>query len=370
MSRSVVLFGEEDTLFRLMETALNETLSPTAEKALHYFFGEDISKPIEYLKGVKAGLGLPHDMEGVVCDDGEKLARLMEDADFLVVEHSSVTGDMLRKSGNRLKLIQKFGSDLRPIDTDAATRFGIPVATFSRMSTISVAEHVILLILALARNIVKAHQTAMARGNAGDASRSEGPPRTLFNWGRVPNIELVSGKSLGLVGFGEIGQQVASRARALGMDVNYYRRNRMDGQTEERAGVRYISTLFELMEISDFVSLHIPYNPQTEKIITYEVLSSMKPGAYLINVSRGGLVDEKALHKVLSEKRISGAALDVYRWEPIPQDSPLLRLDTLVWSTHNAGGAPEFMLEESRGVLENIGRVVRGEEPKGWVNRA
>ena len=80
-------------------------------------------------------------------------------------------------------------------------------------------------------------------------------------------------------------------------------------------------------------------------------------------------MDENGLYRILSERKITAAALDVYRWEPIPTDSPLLGLDNIVWSTHNAGGAPEFMLEETRDVLQNIGRVLRGEEPEGWVNK-
>ena len=369
MAGPIVLFAEEDTLFRLMETALNHTLSPQAEKALHYFFGEDIRKPVDYLKGLQSSLGLPADIKGVVCEQEDKLEELLKDADFLVVERPSITREMLRKCRGRLKLVQKFGSDCREIDIVAAKEMGIPVAMLLRVSTISVAEHVILLILSLARNIVKAHQAAVARRDAKDGSKSEGPPKALFNWGRVPNIQRIHGKTLGLIGFGENGQQVAWRAHALGMKINYYQRNRVDKEIEKKVDARYIPTLSELMERSDFVSVHVPYGPPTEKIITYEVLSHMKPSAYFINTSRGGLVDEKGLYRILAEKKITAAALDVYRWEPVPTDSPLLGLDTIVWSTHNAGGAPEFMLEESRDVLQNIGRVLGGEEPEGWVNK-
>lgn len=365
----IVLFAEEDALFRLMETALNHTLSPQAEKALHYFFGEDIHKPVDYLEGLQSTLGLPADIKGVVCEQEDKLEELVKDADFLVVERPSITREMLEKCRGRLKLVQKFGSDYKEIDIVAAKEMGIPVASLLRVSTISVAEHVILLILSLARNIVKAHQAAVARRDARDGSKSGGSPKSLFNWGRVPNIQRIYGKTLGLVGFGENGQQVAWRAHALGMKIKYYQRNRVDRDIEKKIDARYVPSLFELMEGSDFVSLHVPYGPQTEKMITYEVLSHMKPSAYFINISRGGLVDEEGLYRILAEKKITGAALDVYRWEPVPADSPLLGLDTIVWSTHNAGGAPEFMLEESHAVLQNIGRVLGGEEPEGWVNK-
>src|SRR5208283_2470613 len=162
------------------------------------------------------------------------------------------------KCRGRLKLVQKFGSDYKEIDIVAAKEMGIPVANLLRVSTISVAEHVILLILALARNIVKAHQAAVARRDAKDGSKSEGPPKALFNWGRVPNIQRIYGKTLGLIGFGENGQQVAWRAHALGMKINYHQRNRVDKEIEKKVEARYIPTLFELMERYDQVSVHIP----------------------------------------------------------------------------------------------------------------
>ena len=369
MADYVVLFSEEDTLFRLMETALNRTLSPKVEKALHYFFGEDISKPVAYLKNLLASIGLPPTIKGIVCVEEGKLEQLLPEADFLVAERTPITREMLKQCRGRLKLVQKFGSDYKEIDIVAAKEMGIPVSKLLRVSTISVAEHVILLILSLARNIVKAHQAAVARRDAKDGSKSEGPPRALFNWGRVPNIQRIYGKTLGLIGFGENGHQVAWRAHALGMKINYYKRNRVEKSIEKKVDAQYVPTLFELMERSDFVSVHVPYGPPTEKMITYEVLSHMKPSAYFINTSRGGLVDEDGLYRILSERKITAAALDVYRWEPVPIDSPLLELDNIVWSTHNAGGAPEFMLEETRDVLQNIGRVLRGEEPEGWVNK-
>ncbi len=367
MKDYVVLFSEEDTLFRLMETALNRSLSPMAERALHYFFGEDISKPLNYLMNLSESIGLPSTIRGIVCVEEDRLEELLRDADFLIVERTPVTRAMIEKVRGRLKLIQKFGQDYKNIDIVSAKEMGIPVANLLRISTISVAEHVILLILALARGLVKAHKAALARREAKDSSRSEGPPRTLFNWGRVPKIEVISGKTLGLLGLGENGLEVAKRAYALGMKIIYHQRNRLPEGIESKVMATYVPTLIELMERSDFVTVHIPYSPSTEKIINYEVLSHMKPDSFFINSSRGGLVDEMALYRVLSERRIRGAALDVYRWEPIPEDCPLLGLDNVVWSTHNAGGSPEFMLEESKEVLKNIARILRGERPEGLV---
>lgn len=367
MASEIVLFGEEDNLFRLMETAIKGTPSPQAERALRYFFGEDIVEPLARLTAVPGWLGLPEDMEAVVCEDPARLADYIADADYLVVETAQVTRELLERPKGRLRLVQKFGRDYRNIDTAAARELGIPVANLTRISTISVAEHVILLVLALARNLTHAHTAARARGTSADGSRSEGPPTTLFNWGRVPDILVVWGKTLGLIGLGENGLEVARRARCLGMNICYHQRRQLSEETEAEVDATYMPSLVELMQVSDFVSAHVPYNASTEKLIGAEALEAMKGDAYFINASRGGIVDEQALYAALKEGRIAGAGLDVYRWEPVPADCPLLKLDNVVWTTHNAGGSPYFMIEESRAVLENVARVREGRPPEGRV---
>ncbi len=264
-------------------------------------------------------------------------------------------------------LIHKFGWDYSNIDLNAAREFGVPMANLRRISTISVAEHFILLILALARKLTQAHAVALARAGCNDGSKSEGPPRTFFNWGGIQNIQVVSGKTLGMVGLGEIGLEVAQRACCLGMKIAYYQRHRLTEKLEGSVGAVYRRSLVDLMKVSDFVCINVPYNASTEKLINAETLGAMKEGAYFINASRGGVVDEGALFDVLKDRKIAGAALDVYRWEPVPPDCPLLKLDNVIWSTHNAGGSPYFMIEESRSVLENIARVSKGKEPTGRV---
>ena len=366
MPDQIVLFGEEDTLFRLMEAALNREVSPRLETVLRYYFA-DIRRPVDYLTNLSASLGLPATLKGVVCDEESKLDALVAEADFLVVERAPVTRRTLEKGRRRLKFIQKFGTGYGNIDVASAKEMGIPVANLLRLTTVSVAEQVILFIIALAKNFMKGHQAALACLKSTDGSRSEGPPRTLYDWGRVPNIQSVRGKTLGIVGFGEVGLEVAKRGHALGMKIRYHDQYRFPKDVEQQVEAHYDSTLIQLVEESDFVTLHVPYGPSTEKMMNHEVLSRMKPGAFLINTSRGGLVDEEVLYRLLYEKRIGGAGLDVHRWEPIPSDSPMLRLDNVLWSTHNAGGAPEVLLEETRLVLQNIGRVLRGEEPENLV---
>lgn len=367
MDQQVVLFSEEDTMFRLMATALNGEPSQQALDALHYFFGDDIRAQLAYLTSLPSTLGLPRGMRGIICDDEDKLPKIISNVDYLVCERAEVDHDLMKRGGTRLKFIQKFGGDYKNIDIQAALELGIPVAYLRRVSTISVREHVLALIFVLSRNLLYAHGAAKERKNAKDGSLSEGPPRTKFNWGRVPNIQLVEGKKLGLVGFGENGIEVATAARAVGMKILYYQRHRTFPEREKLVDAKFMSSLKELVQQADFVSIHVPYGPPTERMFNREILSHMKSSAYLISTSRGGIVDEEALYEVLSQGKIAGAALDVYRWEPVPADCPLLELENILWTTHNAGGAEEFLLQEVHDVLANIARVVRKEEPEYLV---
>lgn len=364
-----VVFSEEDTLFRLMEMALIRRKTPEGEKTLNYFFGADHSAALQLLTGMADRLGLPGGMQSIVCADDTALAQAMPLADFLVTEATSITREHVRASGGRTRLIQKFGRDCRNIDLAAAHESGIQVANLVRFSSLSSADHILALLLALARNLLIAHRTVVARKDPAMKPQFEqGPPRNKFNWGSVRNIRVLAEHTLGLIGLGENSGEVAKRARMLGMPVLYYKRQPLS-PSEEAAfgGVRY-ADFDSLLAQSDFVSIHVPYGKQTEKMIGREALGKMKRGAYLINAARGGIVDEQALYDALKSGQLAGAALDVYRYEPVPPDCPLLDLDSILWTPHISGGEPEFMLREAEDVLANIARVLRGETPTGLVS--
>jgi phosphoglycerate dehydrogenase-like enzyme len=363
MDEQVVLFAEDDTAFHVIATALNGKPSQRAVNALHYFFGENIENELNNLISLPSVVGLPSGFRGVVCEDEKDLPKLISGADYLVVERPEITYDLMKLGSKRLKFIQKHGNDYKNIDIKGARKLGIPVAYLRRVSTVSAGEHVLALIFALSRKLTQAHEAAKHRKNAKDDLRSEGPPRTKFNWGQIKNIQLVQGSRLGLIGFGENGLEVALAARRVGMEILYYQRHKAAVDREKMVDARYIPTLNQLVKEADFISIHVPYGPPTEKMINLEVLSNMRPSSFLINTSRGGIVDEGALYEVLKDNRIAGAGLDVYRWEPVPSDCPLLNLNNITWTTHNAGGSLEGF-EEARDVLTNILRVSKGEKPE------
>ena len=360
-----IVFAEPDTMFSLMETAARRQLTPAGEKALKYFFGADITAPLARLAGIPDHLGLPAGIEAEICADEAALARALPAADFLVTERAPVTRRHMLL-GRRLRLIQKFGRDCDNIDLGAAEELGIPVANLLRYSSLSSAESVIALLLGLARNLVHAHRSVLAvRDRAREPRFESGPPRTKFNWAQVRGVRVLATQSLGLIGMGENSAEVAKRAAALGMRILYYKRTRLAPALEAEFGNARYLPLEELAAEADFISVQVPYGPPTEKMIDRAFLARMKPTSFLINTARGGVIDEQALYEALRAKQIAGAALDVYRYEPVPPDCPLLELDNILWTPHMTGGEPEFMLRESEDVLANLARAWQDKTPNG-----
>lgn len=247
----------------------------------------------------EAGLALLHEAARVDQLDGSaELAERVGDYDGVVVRsRTQLRGPELERAG-RLRVIGRVGSGLDNIDVKAAEARGIAVVSAPDASAVSVAEHALALMLALARQIPEANR-AMKRAQWAKSA--------------LAGVAL-SGKALGIVGFGRIGRELARRAAAFEMrrlvaDHNLTPEEAQRWQVERR-------TFVELLPDVDFLSLHIPYRPENEGLIGAEALARMKPTAYLINTSRGRLVDEAALLAALEEGRLAGAGLDVFRNEP------------------------------------------------------
>ena len=156
----------------------------------------------------------------------------------------------------------------------------------------------------------------------------------------------------------------------MGARVLYFKRTPLSADEERGYGGITYAPLDDLLAQADFVALQVPYSGATEKCAGRGFFSKMKRGAYLINGARGGLVDEQALYENLTTGHVGGAALDVYRYEPMPPDCPLLTLDNVLWTPHIAGGEPDYMIVETEAVLSNIAKVVRGETPDNLVTAA
>jgi phosphoglycerate dehydrogenase-like enzyme len=276
-------------------------------------------------------------------DRHEKLAG----ADFLmgswVTTAVTLTEDDFR-AAKKLKLVQVMSAGYEHVDLDLAARYGVPVAHFGDAMASTVAEHTLMLILALNRRLL--HIDAAVRG---------GKWRT----GEPPMYELRN-KRVGIVGFGLIGREVARRVRAFDAEVTYYQRHPLDGSEEQPLGVRY-QPFDELLANSDVVSLNVPITDSTRHLIGARELGLMKSDAILINVSRGPVVDEAALRQTLERDQLRGAGLDVLEQEPPDTANPLLRLNNVVFSPHNAGSSAEVWPRVVANCFANVERVARGE---------
>jgi D-3-phosphoglycerate dehydrogenase len=254
-----------------------------------------------------------------------ELKAIIGEYDGLVVRSATkVTAEVLENPG-RLKVVGRAGAGTDNIDKEAATKHGIVVMNTPGGNTISTCEHTFALMFALCRNIPKAHQSMM-----------EGRwDRKLFM-----GTELF-GKTLGILGVGRIGGAVAKRAQAFEMKVIAYD-PLLTSLKAESLGVELV-TLDELIERSDFITIHAPKTDKTNNLIRAEQIARMKPSCRIINCARGGIVNEQDLAQALREKRIAGAALDVYTSEPLT-DNPFLGLDNIVMTPHLAASTDEAQL--------------------------
>ncbi|NGM83712.1 hydroxyacid dehydrogenase [Paenibacillus sp. 7124] len=272
-----------------------------------------------------------------------ELSEAVKAADALIVRNQTRVDAALIEAAPRLKVIGRLGAGLDNIDLDAAARRDIPVVTAGSANASSVAEYVIAAIFHSARRL----------GEAADSVRSGGWLRQQFT------LHEIEGKTLGLIGVGEIGRRTGDRAKALGMNVlGFDPRFEQDGDAAAETGIIHAAFNRVLAE-SDYVSLHLPLLPSTRGLIGASALNQMKASAVLINTSRGGVVDEDALAATLSANKLAGAVLDVLSQEPPRKDHPLLALPTCTITPHIAGLTQESQEQISEivsaGVINALG---------------
>lgn len=294
---------------------------------------------------------VPSDFELVVAAAGsaEYLAAL-SDAEYLVGFVDMLVNEALYEAAPKLKLIQMLSAGYDRADVAAAQRARVPVANNGGANSVAVSEHALMLMLAVSRRTVWQHASVSAgrwRGN------------------NTPRLHELRSKTLGIVGLGSIGKKTARLGLAFGMTVHYYDIVRLSEDAEDALGVRF-RLLRELVRNSDIISLHVPLNETTEKLIGAEEIGMMKDSAILINTSRGPVVDETALHKALTTGGIAAAGLDVFEQEPPPTDHPFFALDNVVLTAHLAGPTFESNEARLRNAFDNVQRVARGEDPL-WV---
>ncbi len=298
----------------------------------------------------------PAGFELVLAQPGSaELEAALPTVEYVVCYPSLPMHDAFYRAAPRLRLVQVLSAGYDAVDLEAARRAGVPVANNGGANAVAVAEHALMLMLAVSRRLIWQHASV-----AGGRWRGNGP---------APRIYELSNKALGIIGLGTIGKKVARLAQAFAMRVAYYDIARLAEDDEDGLGVRF-RLLRELLSSSDIVSLHVPLDRSTRGMIGARELALMKPGAILINTSRGPVVEERALHAALSGGRLFGAGLDVFDPEPPHSGNPLLKLDNVVLTAHFAGPTWDNHVARFRNAFDNVERVARGERPLWIVSEA
>ena len=308
-------------------------------------------------------------IEVVWSGDRDDLAtrELARSCDVLLTGRRRIEAELIAATPD-LRFIQVQGRAPWAVDRDAATRAAIPVSVLPHRGAIAVAEQAWALMLGLYRKLVPGHRGTMeaAYRQFGTEPIVTSERKIAFNWLRFDDIGQLHGKTLGLVGLGDIGLEVARRARAFDMEIVYHTRSSLPASHEALVPARY-ATLDEMLAESDVVSLHAPHTPETENMIDAEALALMKPSAILINTARGGLIDETALADALREGRLAGAGLDAFVEEPLPAGHALLDRPNVLLSPHVGGGTGGGQRGMIQDVVANLQRVGAGEPPRGLV---
>ncbi len=292
----------------------------------------------------------PREWNIIIVPPGEEMLHHIEDCQVIIPEHVKIDRDLLSQA-KQLKLVQT-GAGYDNVDIDACTQLGIWAANAAGVNAQAVAEHVMALILSYYKNIpfLNAFMKNKIDQNRLDYTGSE-----------------ISGKTIGIIGYGAIGKKVAEFCKVFDMNVLVYARN----AAAQSDGVAQITNFDDLISTSDIVTVHTSLNPQTQKLIDKEVFKKMKNTTLFINTARGGIVNEKDLINALKNRDISGACLDVYETEPLPIDSEFRNLSNVILTPHTAGMPDGLKFHKKRYdfFVNNIKRVQNGKEPESKLNQ-
>lgn len=302
-----------------------------------------ITQPL-HQKGMET---LEKEAEAVIANTGKprELDDFLTDAEGLIIRIGSIDREGLLKAKN-LKVVGRPGVGVDDVDVKTCTELGIPVVIVPGANTLSVAEHSLMLLLALAKDFRRSHEETM-KGN--------------FNIRSSYKAYELAGRTLGLIGGGAIGSEFGRLAEALDMKVIVYDPF-MPKEKIEAKGWKYIEDINDLYRQADVISIHTPLTEKTRHMIGEAEFNLMKPDAILINCSRGGIIDEEAMYEALRNNRIHGAGVDVLEKEPFDPNHKLLKLSNFVVTPHMAGQTREAAEGVATGCAAGVLAVMRGEK--------
>ena len=300
----------------------------------------------------------------------EEVLRVLPGVEFLISERSgTVDADMIA-AGIHLRLIQRLGSLTYDIDLEAAQAHGVSVAIWPVETAIMVAEHMVMQMLALAKRVADASAIACGAADWGRPSRRTDEDTFAYDWSERRGIRSLYEQTVGILGFGEIGAELARRLQGFAPErILYHKRDRLPHRAEQELGIRH-APVEQLIAESDYLCVLLPYYPETDMFLDAALLSSMRQGSFLVSCGSGSVIDERALARALEEGHLAGAALDTFEWEPIRPENPLLSLArdpalNVLLTPHTAAGSSQVADSDRtrQGDYTNLMRVLEGEPP-------
>ncbi len=303
------------------------------------------------------------DIEMLVSPAKADVASAVAGAEFLV---SDRTGDIdadIIAAGTRLRLIQRLGARCHDIDLDAAKAAGIPVCCWPLMQSAMVAEHTMMLVLALAKRLRDSMNVLVEDRDWGRPQECDANTFAM-NWTQRSGISMLTGTTVGIVAMGEIGTELARRLRVFGCEVRYHNRRRLPATAENRIGVQYLP-LDDLLAECRIVCLLVPYSPETVAMTDEAFLEKLRPGALLVSCGASTTLDEPAVADAYVRGHLGGVATDGHRWEPARPDGPLVVLSrdpaaNVVLTPHSAQGNLQLTAEMRAPEYTNLVNVLAG----------
>lgn len=355
-----IVVVEDDPFMRLIQVVLDPATPAARAAAFAHFVAHELPDFSGWCGRLRARLGSLYPAEVRLVVEEADFHKHLAGASAAVVEGFAFGEKEIAAAGGALRAVQKYGHVTPLIDRAACARAGVRVLTVRRRANVATAEHAFALLLGLARQI---HRTAglisveQLRAAGFEPATFDRAHTANGNWGRVGGTRTLYGTQMGIVGFGEIGREMAPRAAAFGMRAVYTQRHRLEAEEEARSGAAY-APLDEILASSDCVSLHLPGGAATRGIIGRRELGLMKPGALLINISQPQLIDRDALLDALGAGRLGGFGLDVPYEEPGRADDPLLGFPNVLVTPH-LGASPRFnSLADFNELLVNLARAL------------
>jgi phosphoglycerate dehydrogenase-like enzyme len=350
---------ENDPYLRIVPVILDPHASEDHRKAIIDFVAHDEPDFDGWCRRLHEKLPSLYPAEIKMVSTQEELRDEISNADGLIVEALAVGEEELSRA-TRLAIVHKFGSLIPKIDVAACKKRGIAVEIQPRRVNVAVAEHAFCLMIALAKrlqNTIGIVEAEALRKAGFDPSPYDRRHTTNSNFARVGGLKTLYGSTLGALGLGEIGRNVARRAKAFGMDVLYYQRNRMSEAEEKDIGATYVS-FEELLARSDFISIHLPLNEGTDGILDRKALALVKPGVVIVNIARARLIERDALIEALDSGRIGAYGLDVNYEEPTKPGDPLLNYPNVILTPHTAVAGRENGLRDMEDIFTRMAQAM------------